>query len=161
MALNDFEGMSLSLAADFTDYSNVEIDFESDGLFEDELAENEFINNVFTSVWNLRGGISYDLNEFTSIRGGYAYQPSRFQDGVDDRNIYSGGFGFDLGQGTSIELGGIYMRWEEESSVYTYTEYDYSPLPDESPLISGTRSEDALRAVDFFQLMGTIRFSIN
>ena len=161
VALNDIEGLSLSLAADYTDYSNVEIDFESDELFEDELAENEFIGDVFTSVWNLRGGLSYDLNEFASIRGGYAYQPSRFQDGLDDRNIYSGGFSFDLGQGTSIELGGIYMRWEEESSVYTYTQYDYSPLPDEAPLISGTRSEDAFRTVDFFQLVGTLRFSIN
>jgi hypothetical protein len=53
------------------------------------------------------------------------------------------------------------MRWEEESSVYTYTTYDYSPLPDDAPLIDRALSEDVFRTADLFQLMGTIRFAIN
>lgn len=161
LALEDIEGLSVSLSTDYTNYSNVEIDFESDELFEDELAENELISNEFAKVWNFRGGISYDVNQYASVRAGYGFLPSRFKDGLDDKSIYSAGLGFNLGQGTSIELGAMYMRWEEESSVYTYTQYDYSPLPDEPPLIDATLSEDAFRTADLFQLMGTVRFSIN
>lgn len=161
VALEDIEGLSVSLSTDYTDYSKVEIDFESDELFEDELDENELISNEFGEVWNYRGGISYDVNQVASVRAGYGFMPSRFKNGLDDKSIYSAGLGFNLGQGTSIELGAMYMRWEEESSVYTYTQYDYSPLPDEPPLIDATRSEDAVRTADLFQLMGTVRFSIN
>ena len=161
VAMQDISGFTVSLSTDYTDYSNVEIDFESSDLFEDEIAENEFISENFAKVWNIKGGVSYDVNEFASVRAGYSYLPSRFKDGLDDKNLYSAGLGFDLGQGTSIELGALYMRWEEESSVYTYTQYDYSPLPDEAPLVDATRSEDAFRTVDLFQLMGTVRFSIN
>ena len=105
--------------------------------------------------------MSYDVNEYASVRAGYGFLPSRFKDGLDDKSLYSAGVGFSVGQGTSIELGATYMRWEEESSVYTYTQYDYSPLPDEAPLIDGTRSEDAFRTADLFQLMGTVRFAFN
>jgi len=161
VAIEDIAGFTVSLSTDYTNYSNVEIDFESSGLFEDELAENELISETFAEVWNFKGGVSYDVNEYASIRAGYGFLPSRFKNGLDDKNLYSAGLGFNLGQGTSIELGALYMRWEEESSVYTYTQYDYSPLPDEAPLVDATRSEDAFRTADLFQLMGTVRFSIN
>jgi hypothetical protein len=161
VALDDLQGLSVSLSTEYTDYSNVEIEFESSELFEDELAENEFISNGFAKVWNFKGGVSYDVNQYASVRAGYGFFPSRFKNGLDDKNLYSAGVGFDVGQGTSIELGAIYMRWEEESSVYSYTQYDYSPLPDEAPLVDRTLSEDAFRTADLFQLMGTIRFAIN
>jgi len=161
VAIDDIEGLSVSLSTDYTNYSNVEIDFETSELFEDEIAENEFISNEFAEVWNFKGGVSYEVNEFARVRAGYGFLPSRFKGGLDDKSLYSAGVGFSVGQGTSIELGALYMRWEEESSVYTYTQYDYSPLPDEAPLIEGTRSEDAFRTADLFQLMGTVRFAFN
>ena len=161
VAIDDIEGLSVSLSTDYTNYSNVEIDFETSELFEDEIAENEFISNEFAEVWNLKGGVSYEVNEYARVRAGYGFLPSRFKGGLDDKSLYSAGVGFSVGQGTSIELGALYMRWEEESSVYTYTQYDYSPLPDEAPLIEGTRSEDAFRTADLFQLMGTVRFAFN
>jgi len=161
VALEDLKGLSVSLSTEHTGYSNVEIEFENSELFEDELAENEFISNQFANVWNFKGGVSYDVNQYASVRAGYGFLPSRFKNGRDDRNMYSAGIGFDVGSGTSIELGAIYMRWEEESSVYTYTTYDYSPLPDDAPLIDRALSEDVFRTADLFQLMGTIRFAIN
>jgi len=161
IAIDDIEGFSVSLSTDYTDYSKVEIDFETSELFEDEITENGFISNQFAKVWNFRGGVFYDVNEYAGVRAGYGFLPSRFKEGLDDKSLYSAGVGFSVGQETSVELGAIYMRWEEESSVYTYTQYDYSPLPDEAPFIDGTRSEDAFRTADLFQLMGTIRFAFN
>lgn len=161
IALEDISGLSISLSAEYNDFSKVELDFESDELLEDEIAENQFIEEMFADVWNVRGGISYDVNQVASVRAGYGYLPSRFKNGIDDRSIYSAGVGFEIGDGTSIELGALYTRWEEESAVYDYTQYDYSPLPEEPPLIDGTLSEDALRKAGLFQLMGTLRFSFN
>lgn len=161
IALEDISGLSISLSTEYTDFSKVELDFENDDLLEDEIAENDFIKETFDKVWNFKGGVSYDVNQFASIRAGYGYLPSRFKNGMDDKSVYSAGLGFDIGDGTSIELGALYTRWEEESAVYDYTQYDYSPLPDEPPLISATLSEDALRTAGLLQLMGTIRFSIN
>lgn len=161
ISLDNLNGFSLSLASDYTDHSNIEIDFEDDELFEDQLAENEFIEDTFTAVWNFRGGVSYDINPLVNIRAGYGFMPSRFENGIDDRTLYSAGAGFALTENTSFELGALYTKWEEESAVYTYSDYDYSPLPDEAPFVDRTLSEDAIRAVDIFQVMGTIRFKIN
>lgn len=161
LSLNDIAGLSISVSADYVDYSSVEIEFEEDDLFEEELEENEFIMEQFTQVWNLKGGIAYDVNSLLQLRAGYGFLPSRFENGMDDRQIYSAGAGFALNRETFFEIGALYSRWEEESAVYNYTQYDYSTLPDEPPLISGTRTEDAFRTADLFQLMATLRFSIN
>jgi len=161
LALENFGGLSISLSAEYVNYANVEIDFEDDELFEDQLAENEFISNNFTDVWNLKGGIEYAFNPFFSLRAGYGYMPSRFLDGVDDRQLFSAGAGFALTRDTFFEIGALYTRWEEDSAVYTFTEYDYSPLPDAAPNVGATRSVDALRTVDLLQVMGTLRIKIN
>lgn len=160
-ALDDLNGLSLSLSGEYVNYSSVEIDFEDDSMFEDQLNENEFISNEFDAVWNLRGGVAFEINPLVTVRAGYGYFPSRFKDGIDNRNLYSAGAGFALTQNTSFEVGALYLRWEEQSSVYNYTEYDYSPLPDATPLVGANRSEDAIRTADLFQLMGTMRIAFN
>lgn len=161
LAIENLSGVSISLATDYVDYSGTEIDFEDDELFEDQLSENEFIRETFTDVWNFRGGVSYDVNPLVTVRAGYGFMPSRFKNGIDDRNLFSAGAGFALDENTFFEIGAIYTRWEEESTVYNYAEYDYSPLPEDAPFIDRTPSEDAFRTVDLFQLMGTLRFKIN
>jgi hypothetical protein len=161
LAINNLGGLSISASAEYVDYSNVEIDFDDTAMYEDQLAENDFISNEFQDVWNLRGGASLAVTPAFTIRGGYGFLPSRFRDGIDDRHIYSAGMGFALTRNSSFEIGALYMRWEEESAVYTYSEYDYSPLPDAPPAIRANRSEDAFRTADLLQVMGTIRFNIN
>jgi len=161
IAVQDLNGFSISVAADYTDYSNVELDFEEEELFEEELAENQFISEEFDAVWNVKGGMAYRVNPDFTFRVGYGHQPSRFKNGMDDRDLYSAGASFALTQNTLFEIGALYTRWEEDSAVYTYTEYDYSPLPDEAPAIAGNRSEDTLRAVDLFQLMGSVKIKFN
>ena len=161
LALEDLGGISISLSGEYVDYSRVEIDFENNSMFEDQLNENEFISEEFDAVWNLKGGVAIEFNPLFTLRGGYGYFPSRFKDGIDDRHLYSAGIGFALTQNTSFEIGGLYLRWEEQSAVYSYTEYDYSPLPDATPLVGATRSEDATRTADLFQVMGTMRIAFN
>ncbi len=161
LALEDLGGLSLSFSAEYVDYSKVEIDFDDNALFEDQIAENEFISEEFKDIWNLRGGASVEITPAFTLRGGYGLLPSRFRNGIDDRHLYSAGMGFALTGNSSFEIGALYMRWEEESAVYTYSEYDYSPLPDEPPSVVANRSEDAFRTADLLQVMGTIRFTIN
>lgn len=159
IGVDDISGLSISVAADYTDFSNTSIDFLDSELIEDELAENDFIEQNFSSVWNLRAGASYDFSKDVSLRGGVSYNPSRFIDGNDDRTILSGGAGFTITENIRLELAAVYTKWEEESSVYDYVSYDYSPLPEDRPL-ARFRSAEANRDVDKWQFMGTLRFQM-
>lgn len=158
-ALQDFSGLSISFSAEYVDYSNTEIEFEESDLFEDELAENDFIKEAYQSVWSYRAGLAYDLTPDFTVRGGYGFQPSRFVNGLDDRTSYSFGAGFRLGNGVRFEAAARYTVWEETSAVYDYGVYDYDDLPDQLPEVS-TRSETANRTVDRWQIFGTIRVDI-
>jgi hypothetical protein len=156
MGLNDVSGFSLSLAADYTDYSNTRVDFLESDFFEDELIENDFINDSFRPVWSFRGGAAYQISPEFTLRGGYGYQPSRFLDGDDNKNIFSLGAGFALTRNVQLDLAAQYTAWNEVSSVYDYAQYDYSPLPDNRPSVS-FRSQEADRSAERWQLMGTLR----
>ncbi len=158
-ALQDLSGLSVSLSAEYIDYSNTEIEFEDSDLFEDQQLENEFIKNTYQSVWSYRAGLAYDLNPNFTIRGGYGFKPSRFADGNDDQTAYSFGAGFSLGPGIRFEAAARYLTWDEESTVYEYGDYDYSPLPDNLPDVN-FQSETANRTVERWQLLGTLRFRL-
>lgn len=158
-ALQDLSGFTVSLSAEYIDYSNTEIDFDDSDLFEDQQLENEFIQDTYQSVWSYRAGIAYDLNPNFTIRGGYGFKPSRFADGNDDQTAYSFGAGFSLAEGIRLEAGARYLTWDEESTVYEYGDYNYSPLPDNLPSVD-FRSETADRTVDRWQILGTLRFRI-
>jgi hypothetical protein len=155
-ALQDLSGLTVSLSAEYVNYSNTEIEFEDSDLFEDELLENEFIQQAYDPVWSYRAGLSYDLNPGFTIRGGYGFKPSRFAGGNDDQTAYSFGAGFSLGPGVRFEAAARYLTWDEESTVYEYGDYDYSSLPDNLPAVS-FQSETSNRMVDQWQLLGTIR----
>ncbi|MEX0660982.1 MAG: outer membrane protein transport protein [Balneolaceae bacterium] len=158
-ALDDLGRLSLSVSGDYVDYSNTSIDFEDDTLFEDQQFENDFISENFAAVWNFRSGAALQINPALTLRGGFAYIPSKFVDGNDDRSQFSAGAGFAISQNTTFEVGAQYLTWDEESVVYTYGDLDYSTLPDSAPPVD-IQSEDAIRTIDQFQVMGTIRFRL-
>jgi hypothetical protein len=158
-ALVDVGGLSASFSADYIDYSSTRIDFRDGDLFEDELAENDFISETYRAVWNLRAGASLAITPDMDLRGGYSFYPSRFRDGTDDRTVISGGLGFALSPDIRLELAATYTTWEETSSVYDYAEYDYSPLPDAPPAFE-FRSQEATRAVDRWNVLATLRFNL-
>jgi hypothetical protein len=158
-SLNDLNGISVSAAAEYVNYSGTRIDFNDGSLFEDEIAENEFIENNFRSVWNLRGGVQYQVNDGLTLRGGFSFLPSKFENGTDDRSILSFGSGIALSPGVQLEFAAQYKYWDEVSSVYDYADYDYTPLPNEAPTFT-TRSESASRSADRWQVLSTIRFNL-
>lgn len=158
-ALDNLGRISLSASGDYVNYSNTSIDFEDDTLFEDQQFENDFINENFAAVWNVRAGAAFELNPVLTLRGGLAYMPSKFVNGIDDRTQLSVGAGFAVSQNATFQIGAKYLTWEEESAVYTYGDLDYSTLPENAPPVN-IQSEDAVRNVDQFQVMGTIRFRL-
>ncbi len=159
-SLNDVNSVTVSASAEYVNYGGTRIDFNDGSLFEDEIAENEFIETNFRSVWNLRGGLQYEVNDGLFLRGGYSYFPSKFENGTDDRSIFSFGTGLSLAPGVQLDLAAQYTVWDEVSSVYDYADYDYSLLPDDAPTAT-FRSENASREVDRWKMMATIRFSMN
>lgn len=159
-SLINLNGISISTSAEYINYSKTRIDFTDGNLFEDELIENEFIQDVFRPVWNLRGGVSYVISPEFTIRGGYSYLPSRFKEGTDDRNIYAFGAGFSLTRDIRLEIATQYSMWDEQSTVYDYAVYDYSLLPENSPSFE-FRSENAVRSVDKWNVLATLRFRLH
>lgn len=159
LSLNDFNGFSASFSAEYVNYSNTTIDFEDSDLFEDERIENEFIEDTFRAVWSFRGGVAYDITPDFTLRGGYSFLPSRFADGTDDRDVWSLGAGFNITRDLRFEIATQYTRWEENSTVYEFGQYDYTPLPDNPPNVSFS-SEDARRSVDHWNVLGTLRFRL-
>ncbi|TVQ05529.1 MAG: hypothetical protein EA359_03005 [Balneolaceae bacterium] len=156
LGIVNLSGLSVSLSAEYVDYSKTRVDYGSSEFFEDELAENDFIESEFRSVWSLRGGASYDLSPEFTLRAGYSYLPGRFLNGDDDRSVYMIGAGFSLTRNIRLELAAQYTEWDEQSAVYEYAQYNYSPLPDNIPSIN-FRSEDAARSVERWQVLGTLR----
>ena len=144
-AIEDFSGFTLSFSAEYVKFSNTELNF-SDDLFEEERNENQFIAEVFDDVWSFRGGAAYQVHPLFTLRGGYGYQPSRFKDGRDDRNIFSGGFGAKLTERIDFDFGAQLIRFDETSTVFDFQ--------DQSQNI---RSETARRDVDQIQILSTLR----
>jgi hypothetical protein len=158
-SLNNLGSLSISGSAEYVNFSRTRIDFREGDLFEEEQIENEFITENFRDVWNLRGGIAYDVNPDFTVRAGYSFLPSRFVDGIDDRNIFAFGAGFNLSPDIRLELAAQYATWEEVSSVYDYAQYDYTPLPDAPPSFE-FRSQNATHNVDRWNILATLRFNL-
>lgn len=158
LGIVDFAGLSASFSAEYTDYSKTRVDYGSSDFFEDELLENDFIESEFRSVWSFRGGLSYDFTPDLSLRAGYSYLPSRYLNGSDNRSVYAIGAGFSMSRNLRLELAAQYTEWNEQSAVYEYAQYNYSPLPDNRPSIT-FRSEDANRSAERLQILGTLKFN--
>lgn len=160
LSLNNFNGLSASFSTEYVNYANTTIDFEDSDLFEDERLENEFIEDTYRAAWSFRGGVAYDITPDFTLRGGYSFLPSRFKDGTDDRDVWSLGAGFNISRDLRFEIATQYTRWEENSVVYEFGEYDYSPLDNDNPPNVSFSSEDARRSVDHWNVLGTLRFRL-
>lgn len=155
-AITDLGGLSASFSAEYVDHGNTRLHFDA-GEFEQQREENQFIEDTYGKVWNLRGGLSYDFNSLFSLRAGYGHRPSRFRNIELDRHQISAGAGVALGRSARLELGAQYTMWDEDQSVvYEYGDLDYSVLPDQAP-VTYTGTEFAAREVNRLQVMATLR----
>ncbi len=159
LGLNDVSGFSVSFSTEYTNYATTSIDFRESSMFESELLENDFINDSYRAVWNVRGGVSYDLSKELTLRAGYSYLPSKFLNGNDHRNVFAAGAGFSVTNNIRFEVAAQYTTWNETSAVYDYAEYNYSRLPENPPGVA-FRSEEADRSVNRMNLLGTIRVNL-
>jgi len=144
-AIEDLSGFTLSFSAEYVKFSNTELNF-SDDLFEQERIENQFIAEVFDDVWSYRAGASYRIHPLFTLRGGYGYQPSRFKEGRDDRNIFSGGFGAKLTERIDFDFGAQLIRFDETSAVFDFQDQNLN-----------INSETARRDADQIQILSTLR----
>jgi hypothetical protein len=154
LALDRFYGFSISLAADYVNYSAMELDYDDSSLLDDQERDNEAISEFLNDVWNFRAGLSYDINPYLTLRGGYAGLPGRFDTDDGDRRVFSFGAGFLITSRILFDMAFQNERWEELSSVYDFIQYDYSPLPD-SPPDFRVRSENANRLVNRWTMLAS------
>lgn len=159
VAMPNIGPLTLSASAEYVNHSKTKIEFNSD-LFEEERIENREILNNYNDVWNLRGGVAYDVNPGFTIRGGYAYYPSKFINGTDDKSVISAGLGFAVSRDTRLEIGAQYSMWNERSSLYRFAEYDYSPLPNDVPNFT-IRDQAVANEVNRLQIMATLKIRLD
>lgn len=94
----------ISVDYEYVNYSNMKLRDGGDGYnFYDE---NQDIKEAFSSVGNLHIGAEYRVSNMFSLRAGYEYLPSPYEDyafdstqlnGGEDTHTYSGGFGIRAG----------------------------------------------------------------
>ncbi len=85
----------LSFDYSYQDMSQAQLGPSSDPIFSEE---NDFISNQLGAVNSFRLGGEYRIRQL-SLRGGYRFEDSPYQDGtlVGDLQAYSGGIGYDFG----------------------------------------------------------------
>lgn len=154
LALDRFYGFSLSLAADYVNFSSIRLDYRDGDLLDEQVRDNEEISEFLQDVWNFRAGITYDVNPFFTLRGGYEGQPGRFEADDGSRRVFSLGAGFIVTSRILFDMAFRNETWEEVSSVYDFIQYDYSSLPDSMPDFN-VRSENANRKVNRLTMIGS------
>ena len=141
-ALTGVSGFSASLSFDYADYRQVRIDFVESELFETEMRENEVIRKEYAETLSIRGGIAWEMNEEIELRAGYAVFPSVYLGGTDWKKVISLGTSIQMSERIRLDFGARYLITEDQSSVYTRTDYNYSNLNNGVPS-SSIRNESA------------------
>lgn len=141
-AVSGLSGFSASLSFDYTDYRQVRMDFVDSELFDLEVQENQVIRSEYAETLSVRGGVAWEMNEEIVFRAGYALFPSVYLGGSDWRRVITLGTSIALSERIRLDFGARYMMAEDESSLYTRAEYNYSNLTNGIPA-SVTRNESA------------------
>ena len=105
----------ISLDYSVKDFSAIEFRPKNDITF---AAENQRIDNLLTTASTLRIGGEYRINQL-SLRGGYSYQQSPYQDSnvLGDTNGISIGLGYNFGD---FNIDASYSRIEQDSEQQLY-----------------------------------------
>jgi len=141
--------ITVSAAADYVKFSNTRINFRNDILFEKQREENRKIAEIFDDVWSYRGGAALQFHPAFTLRGGYGYQPSRFKNDRDNREMFSAGIGIGISKEVHLDIGAQLTRFDETSTVFDFQDPE-----------GNIRSEIADRDVEQIQVIGTLRIRI-
>ena len=126
-SISPSDRLTFSGSAEWVDYSNIEMSdvFEERQL---ERQENQLIQEEFDDVFNLSGGVVFNVNEMATLRGGIAYHPSPVLDDERDKFYYSGGLGFAITPNTTLDLGVQLANWTER--IYDFEDVMGADLSD-------------------------------
>ena len=124
----------LSFDYSYQDMSQAQLGPTGDPVF---AQENDFISNQLGAVNTFRVGGEYRIEQF-SLRGGYRFEESPYEDGtlVGDLEGYSGGIGYDFG-GSKLDL--AVNRTERDTN-----EFIFSSGLDSNALVSRTNTNVSL-----------------
>lgn len=141
-AISGLYGFSASFSFDHTDYRQVRLDLLDTDLFDLEVQENQVIRSNYSETLSIRGGVAWEMSEDIAFRAGYAIFPSVYLGGTDWKRVITLGGSIALSERIRFDLGARYMVVEDESSLYSRTDYSYSNLINGVPTAE-TRNEGA------------------
>ena len=152
--------LTLSLSSDIVNYSNLDIDFKDETLFDLEQRENGFISENFSShTMGYRFGLMYQNEDNLSFHGGYGYKESALKRGEDPKQTVTIGASLPVGGPWYLDLGLHMTFFNQQSILYNYGDYDYTPLPATTPDIT-IRSQEIDRETSLYQFRTAIRFNL-
>jgi opacity protein-like surface antigen len=134
LVLENLLGLKASLRAEYVDYTQTSLSDLGDTFYES--GENNYIENNYEAVWNLSGGLGYEVGP-VSVSGGVAHYPSPLKAGkpIVDRWVYSGGIQYEVEEGIVLSVAGQYSESEDETVAYQFIE------PGSQNVIQSTTSE--------------------
>ena len=117
-SVSGLNGFTFSGGLEQVSYSQIELDELGDERF--KLSENEFIEDAFKDVWNIKTSMIYQVNSNVQARAGYAYNPSTRENFDDSRQFFSGGLGIGVSQSLTLDIGAQYTTWDDQAVLYQF-----------------------------------------
>jgi hypothetical protein len=115
--------IAVDIEGDMIDYSMIKM-FDNDGRTSSYTATNEDMDNMYDVAFNARGGVEIRLNNYFSLRGGYAFYGSPYKRSKDNISDYvgnthniSGGLGF-RNRDFFVDLAYVNSRTDGDTYVY-------------------------------------------
>lgn len=117
--LTGLNGVKISVGAEYVDYTAAELDLEGEDL-DYQQRENDFIDENFKEVTNLRGAIEFGFNKSFIPRFGYGWYPSPRINNDSDRQFFNAGFSSQFSENFWFDFGVQYSIWEDQNQLYKY-----------------------------------------
>lgn len=111
-------GLVLSGDIEYTDWTQLEFKNANP----DVIALNKDIKDIFRATVNFRGGGEYDIKQLgVRLRGGFIYNTSAFKNDPTsfDQKYYTAGLGFQMSEGTMLDLTFARGWWKTFRSNYS------------------------------------------
>jgi len=152
----DTDRLGISGDVEFVDASQINLEEQARGQNVSLIEVQNAIEDNYSYVFNLRGGVEYRLEEGLDVRGGIAYRPDPREGRVlattaeRDRLFLSAGLGYAVNDQFRIDVGWMQERVDDQFRPYDPTSFEYKVSDTETqtatydaPIVS----EDAVQNV--------------
>ncbi|PEN13179.1 transporter [Longibacter salinarum] len=123
----DTDNLLLSADVEFVDWSQLDVDEATTGPAFGVASIQDAIDDNYSYVFNLRGGVEYRLEQGLALRGGLAYRPDPREGRAvansteRDRLYVSGGLGYAVNDQFRIDVGWMQERMDDSFQPYNTT----------------------------------------